>query len=77
MCLWVKGEGAQQEIKEVRAATPGIILKSEQCTNIGGWFSIKGLCCHRNSPIQWLLHLLDYWGETNNIVYFGLMYDRN
>lgn len=37
MCLWVKREGACCEIKEGCAATPGIIPKSEQCANIGGW----------------------------------------
>lgn len=37
MCFWVQREDARCEIKEECAATPGIILKSEQCANIGGW----------------------------------------
>lgn len=72
MFLWVKGEGARREIKEVRAATPGIILKSEQCANTGGWFSIKGLRRHGNGPIQWALHLLDYWRWGGQTILFAL-----
>ena len=37
MCFWIRREDTCCEIKEECAATPGIILKSELCANIGGW----------------------------------------
>lgn len=46
MCFWVKGESARPQIKEVRAATPDIILEKAR--------KHRGMVGrHSNGPIQW------------------------